>query len=688
MKKRRFGVKFKFTVVFSAFIAVVMLFGASYMNKKQKDLITSLSSKKGNSITNLIASAAHSHIEMDDIRSIDLLIKNVLSDDDIAFVFVTGPNNELISSFRSGMNIISDEFQAWGISADDPKRSVNSLMNDERIFSYEQPVSSFVNAGKIKIGLFRDRMGKEASGLLSLMLIITAIVVVTLALISHFMFKKMVSNPIDKIILVSNSLANGNLKDVVDIKNSDEIGDVAGGINLLSTSLKDIVTEMRQLIDELQEAGHTVNGRANDVTNRCNDQLSMITKMISIIDNNTSSLRELAGQTNELKQSSEDTSASIMELVSSSSEISLNMDTLAGEIDEISGALQQISNAINTLVEVVEMVSESTDETSSSAHEIDASIKQIENLTNESREIIEDIKRKTEKEGLGAIEETIEGMKKIKDSVEITDEIISILDSKSLEIDKILQVIDEVTDRTTLLSLNAAILAAQAGQHGKSFSVVASEIKTLASDTSSSTQEIGGIITMIQKEIKTAVNSISQGIGMVSNGLKLAEQAGDIFNGISAGTNEASEYSERIHSALQEQASGISLVTKTAESIAERVGGLFVFVKEQKDAIDRMMLSVANIREVAHRVKSSTDEQKRASTEISVASEDVSSMSSAIAIALNVLSDKSSELVEMVDKIRSSAEDSVNVAGDVSSSMEQLSGKASSLSDAISKFNI
>jgi methyl-accepting chemotaxis protein len=101
---------------------------------------------------------------------------------------------------------------------------------------------------------------------------------------------------------------------------------------------------------------------------------------------------------------------------------------------------------------------------------------------------------------MASIGKAIDGMKEIKASVENTAGYIRKLGGRSEEIGQILNVIDEITDQTTLLALNAAILAAQAGEHGKGFSVVADEIKNLAERTSVSTQEIGELIQSVQQE--------------------------------------------------------------------------------------------------------------------------------------------------------------------------------------------
>ena len=102
-------------------------------------------------------------------------------------------------------------------------------------------------------------------------------------------------------------------------------------------------------------------------------------------------------------------------------------------------------------------------------------------------------------------------MDNIKKAVEASAEVINRLGKRSQEIGQILKVIDEVTDQTGLLALNAAILAAQAGEHGKGFSVIAEEIKDLAERTTASTQEIAGLIVTVQKEVGQSVQAMERG---------------------------------------------------------------------------------------------------------------------------------------------------------------------------------
>jgi methyl-accepting chemotaxis protein len=112
-----------------------------------------------------------------------------------------------------------------------------------------------------------------------------------------------------------------------------------------------------------------------------------------------------------------------------------------------------------------------------------------------------------------AVGRTIEGIRTIADTMENTARVITGLGKRSMEIGKILEVIEEIADQTNLLALNAAIEAARAGEAGRGFAVVADEVRKLAERSVEATKEIGEVIRQVQEETQGAVETAKEGAG-------------------------------------------------------------------------------------------------------------------------------------------------------------------------------
>lgn len=107
--------------------------------------------------------------------------------------------------------------------------------------------------------------------------------------------------------------------------------------------------------------------------------------------------------------------------------------------------------------------------------------------------------------GTDAIEIANSQMHSITDTVQELSDVIHSLDNRSNEINQITEAITEISDQTNLLALNAAIEAARAGESGRSFSIVAEEIKKLAEESAVSAKQITVLISTIQNETTTAM---------------------------------------------------------------------------------------------------------------------------------------------------------------------------------------
>lgn len=142
------------------------------------------------------------------------------------------------------------------------------------------------------------------------------------------------------------------------------------------------------------------------------------------------------------------------------------------------------------------------------------------------------------KNGGGVINEAVDEMNKIAESVHSSSQHIERLNMQSGEINSIINTIQEIADQTNLLALNAAIEAARAGEQGRGFAVVADEVRQLAARTSQSTAEISSMISKIQEDTSNASGSMEKCLGQANRGVDLASQTGEVISKIQIGANE------------------------------------------------------------------------------------------------------------------------------------------------------
>jgi methyl-accepting chemotaxis protein len=238
-----------------------------------------------------------------------------------------------------------------------------------------------------------------------------------------------------------------------------------------------------------------------------------------------------------------------------------NVESLSRQADELSAAAGSSASAI-------ESQSQAASSMAAAVEELSVSIDQVGDNAREAHGVSQNSSVQAA-EGGRIIHDTAGEMQRVADAVNHTAETIRELEQFSTQISGIVQVIKDISDQTNLLALNAAIEAARAGEQGRGFAVVADEVRKLAERTSTSTQEISEVIDKIQESTRGAVREMEAGVARVTDGVQVANLAGDSVSTLQESAERAAAVVENISRALTEQTAAARDVARKVDTIAQ-----------------------------------------------------------------------------------------------------------------------
>ncbi|MGH8031298.1 MAG: methyl-accepting chemotaxis protein [Luteimonas sp.] len=255
--------------------------------------------------------------------------------------------------------------------------------------------------------------------------------------------------------------------------------------------------------------------------------------------------------------------------------------------DSINFAVEQLRSLVQTITDTSVQVASSAQETQATAmhlaeaaehqaqeissasdriNEIAVSIDQVSKNSAESADVAQRSVQIATK-GAGVVRETIAGMDSIRDQIQETSKRIKRLGESSQEIGSIVELINDISEQTNILALNAAIQAASAGEAGRGFAVVADEVQRLAERASNATKRIEALVQAIQSDTNEAVSSMEQTTSEVVAGARLAEDAGTALGEIENVSTSLAALIEGISSASQQQSAAATNITATMHTI-------------------------------------------------------------------------------------------------------------------------
>ncbi len=249
------------------------------------------------------------------------------------------------------------------------------------------------------------------------------------------------------------------------------------------------------------------------------------------------------------------------------------IESLRVIVSDVRKAADKVSSDSESLANGSKVMSSTADEQSAVASSMAVAIEQmsqsIESIAQNAENARQISKKASEasNEGSRTIQHAIRSIHEVADVVKQASGKIESLGSSSKEINAVTDTIKEIAEQTRMLSLNAAIEAARAGDLGRGFAVVADEIRKLAEKTAKATEEIMGTSSRILSETTDAVRVMEQGVQKTSGSVELAEKADQAIVVIAKDAARSLEAISEIGAAIQEQSVAASEVSRGVENV-------------------------------------------------------------------------------------------------------------------------
>ncbi len=529
------------------------------------------------------------------------------------------------------------------------------------------------------------------SGLVSRILQITALLF-CISLISLAVawgiaarLREQIAAPLGELSASAEALAAGDLSKTVAVGGNDEIGALGTSFNRMAERLRALIAQARGSSLAVSEETARLSSAGEQMFEEARRQERATIEQASSVERLSGSVSEINTTAHSLADAASESDRAMSQVDNSIQHSARSIDSLFGAADLSASSVLEMSASAKQIAENASHLSGATAATQASMSLLQTALREVEANARRSHASTTQA-AETAQRGETAVGESIAGMREIEESFAAVERIVGELAKRSKAIDAVIEVITSVVDETNLLALNAAIIAAQAGERGKSFAVVASEVKSLARRTGASAGEIRASIGSLLQGVDDAVRATASGAKLVREGTRRSEEAGASLRAIRESADRSSGAVSEIAAATGTQVQGVGAVVTELERVRVLVDQIAQATREQERASGEIHRSVEEVRELAEDLKRATGEQTTESRRTSDAVRLVAAGLSQIRDASEKQSRETARILESVHVFRDGAAEGTKRAESMHATVKELRKRSQALEQEIGRF--
>lgn len=508
---------------------------------------------------------------------------------------------------------------------------------------------------------------------------------ISLVAVIRMLVARKLAKRIKQISEVMNRAAEGALTERVHFDGETEMSLLADNFNSMLERLSGTITKVHSSLAELRSISATLRDVSDKGVSSAAKQADGVKQTSTAIREINLTITDISASVANLSRLSSSNATSMTQMSQSLESTTERLESLVHSVEEISSSIMEMATAVRQIEDSTAVLATDTVMTSELVAEMDQAIRRIGTQATDTSAIAETVRNDAE-EGWKAVDATIAGMNEIRSSSSVTFDAIENLSRRVANIGTILSVIDEVAEQTNLLSLNASIIAAQAGEKGKSFAVVAGEIKQLAKRTGSHTREISEIILGVREETERAVKAIALSEKRIEEGSALSQRSGEALRKIVDGIQEASARMFEINATAVNQAKSSDAVQRAMTNVADLVEQIARATQEQSYGSKMITTAVGRMRELTREVRHSISSHKGSAGQVINDSGDMNTLVAEICEASILQSASAQRIGESLRDFEDSTEMHVSSTLVIDEILLKLSGQIEALQTEMGRF--